>query len=155
MAIKTQGTELYLRNPSNDAVVTVGCVLSISGIDSPVEQIETTCLSDLDRTYIAGLKSPGAATFELNMDPTDASHELLHQLKEAGTSTDWAVGWSNATTDPTVDSSSDWVLPTDRHWLTFDGFMTGFSFDFSQNETVKSSISIQISGAITLTKATT
>jgi len=146
MAIKTQGTRLYAIDPEDESVITVGCITSLSGIDTTNEQIETTCLSDQARTYLSGLATPGAATFDINFDTTDVTHTRLHELKVAGTTLLWAVGFADGTAAPTVDSGGTWDLGTSRSWIRFEGFMTNFPFDFSQNSVVSSSVGIQISG---------
>lgn len=152
MAIKTQGTELYFIDPADFSINPVGCVTSVSGIDSTIEQIETTCLESAARTYVSGLATPGTATFGINFDPTDDSHVRLHQLKVAGTSLSWALGWSDGTDDPSEVTEGDtFELPTTRTWITFDGFMNSFPFDFSLNAVVASTVGIQISGDPTVT----
>lgn len=109
MAIKTQGTHLYAIDPADDSVLTVGCVTSIDGIDTTLEQIETTCLDSPARTYLAGLATPGAATFGINVDPSDPSHIRLHELKVSGAVLEWAIGWSDGTAAPTNGFSVDSV----------------------------------------------
>lgn len=155
MAVATQGTQLYFIDPDSGAVTEAGCVTSIDGIDTTVEQIETTCLSALARTYQAGLATPGTATFGINIDPSDASHIRLHQLKVLGTTLQWAVGFADGTAAPTAttDSAGDdvFTLPTSRSWITFEGFMNSFPFSFQQNSVVQSTIGIQVSGEPTLT----
>ena len=146
MAIKTQGTMLYTIDPANDAVLIVGCVINIDGIDTTLEQLETTCLESPARTYIAGLATPGAASFQINFDPADASHVRLHELKVAGTTLEWAVGFSDDTAPPTVDSNGSFTLPTTRSWINFDGFMNSYPFTFALNAVVTSTVGIQISG---------
>lgn len=146
MAIKTQGTMLYTIDPDTDTVLVVGCVTSIDGIDTTLDQLETTCLDAAARTYIAGLATPGAATFGLNFDPADASHVRLHELKVAGTTLDWALGFSDGTAPPTVDSNGNFTLPTTRSWISFDGFMNSYPFSFALNAVVTSTVGIQISG---------
>lgn len=146
MAKKTQGTQLYALDPDNNELLTVSCALSIDGIDSTIEQVETTCLEDLARQYIAGLATPGQASFEINADPTVEDHVRLHQLKTAGTSLVWAVGWSDGTEAPQVGTEEDLDLPATRSWISFTGFMTAYPFSFAQNSVVKSNISIQVSG---------
>ncbi|KAF0804931.1 prophage LambdaSo, major tail protein V [Alcanivorax xiamenensis] len=153
MSVKTQGTELYVIDPDTDEVLNVGCITSIDGIDTPVDQIETTCLNELARTYVAGLASPGTATFAINTDLSDSVHVRLHELKRAGVTLSWAIGWSDGTgTDPAsfVDSNgeSEFDLPATRSWLIFQGYMSGFSFAFAQNAVVTSSVGIQISGDV-------
>lgn len=147
MAIKAQGSQLYAIDPADNSLITIDCVTSIDGIDSAIDQLETTCLENLARTYEAGLATPGAASFGINVDPRQATHVRLHQLKTAGTSLLWALGWSDATgTAPTVDSSGDFELPTTRSWIVFEGYMNSYPFTFGQNAMVTSTVGIQISG---------
>lgn len=146
MAKKAQGTQLYTIDPADDSILAIDCVLNIDGVDTSIEQIETTCLESLARTYEAGLATPGTASFGINTDPGEATHLRLHQLKTAGTTLKWAIGWSDGTAPPTVDSAGDFDLPTARSWLTFEGYMNSYPFTFAQNSMVNSSIGIQVSG---------
>lgn len=154
MAIKTQGTQLWTIDPDTNELLVVGCVTSIDGIDTTLDQIETTCLEALARTYEAGLATPGTATFGINTDPSDPVHVRLHQLKTGGITLPWAIGWSDGpknaqgepTAFPTVDSSGDFVLPDTRSWITYLGFMNSYPFSFAQNSVVQSNIGIQVSG---------
>lgn len=146
MSVKTQGTDLYAIDPDDNSLLVIGCVTSIDGIDTTVEQIETTCLQDQARQYESGLATPGAATFGINTDPKDPSHARLHALKVSGKTLKWAVGWSESSDDPTVDSQGEFVLPDTRSWITFDGFMNSFPFSFAQNSVVQSTVGIQVSG---------
>lgn len=95
MTIKTQGTDLYAIDPANNTIIEVGCFTSMDGIDTTIAQIETTCMNKKSRTYEAGLGEPGSATFGINLDPQNAAHIRLHQLKTAGTTLVWAVGLSD------------------------------------------------------------
>lgn len=153
MAVKTQGTALYTIDPDDDSLLVVGCVTQIDGVDTTLDQVETTCLGDLARTYLAGLATPGSASFGINVDPKDASHVRLHQLKVAGTTLKWAIGFSESTAVPTIDSIGDFELPDSRSWLTFEGFMNSYPFTFAQNSVVQSTVGIQISGEPVLISA--
>lgn len=159
MAHKTQGTELYVIDPADGSVINVGCVTTITGLDSTIEQIETTCLASAAREYVGGLATPGTGSFTINTDDEDISHVRLFELKQSAATLRWAIGWrqEDATgaiitpgTPPTVitDSNGDYEfdLPPQRGWLLFDGFMNAFPFDFSQNAVVTSQVGIQISG---------
>jgi hypothetical protein len=147
MTMKTQGTDLYAIDPRDESLITVGCITSLDGIDSTIDQIETTCLNSAERTYVAGLGTPGTATFGLNIDTADANHLLLHEIKQLGLTLKWAVGMSDGTAAPTVDTAGDFNLPTSRSWITFEGFMNSFPFSFALNGVVASSVGIQVSGA--------
>lgn len=160
MAKKVAGTNLYAIDPVDGSVIVVGCPTSIDGIDTSVEQIETTCISNTTRTYEAGLATPGTASFGINTDPSDPSHVRLHQLKTAGTTLQWAVGWSEAPdTPPTTeqDSAGEWVFVTNpaRSWILFEGFMNSFPFSFALNAVVQSTVGIQVSGEPVLIPAGT
>lgn len=149
--MKTQGTDLYTIDPDTGQLITVGCPTSIDGIDTSIDQLETTCLNSSARTYEAGLATPGTASFGINVDPKDASHLRLHQLKIAGTTLPWAVGWSESPgTPPTIHTNSageyEFVTNGARSWILFDGFMNSFPFSFGLNAQVTSTVGIQVSG---------
>lgn len=150
MPIPAQGTDLFAIDPDSGTLLDVGCITSLDGIDTAIDQIETTCLNDTSRTYAAGLATPGAATFGLMIDPQNPVHIRLHQLKTAGVTLQWAVGWSDGTALPTVgtDSSGDdeFVFPPTRSWLAFEGYMNSFPFTFGINTMVTSTVGIQVSG---------
>lgn len=148
MSILAQGTKIYFIDPDDDSVVQVNCATTFSPGGAPADQIEDTCLEDFERSFKPGLRTPGQATMGINADPRNASHIRLHELSEENPqpTLKWAVGWSDGTADPTVDSSGDFVLPTTRTWFTFQGYVADFPFDFAQNTVVTSTISIQRSG---------
>lgn len=156
--MRTAGTELYFLDPADCSVVQVGCPTSITGLDSTIEQLETTCLESTARTYEAGLATPGTASFTLNLDPQDASHTRLLELKAAGLSTKWVIGFPDAIgTAPTGTTDSDgecaFVLPSNRTWLEFEGFVNSYAFDFSLNALITATVGIQVSGDPVLTPA--
>ena len=149
MAIKTQGTHLYAIDTDGTTVLTVA-LKSISGVSASKEQLETTELDMDARTYVAGLATPGAATFEVQFDPANTTHTTLHTRYKAGDVLKWAIGWADGTAAPTATAGA-WTLPTTRSFLDFDGYISDFPFQFDLNSIVTSSISLQISGFPTLT----
>lgn len=156
--MRTAGTELYFLDPDDCSVVQVGCPTSITGLDSTIDQLETTCLESTARTYEAGLATPGTATFTLNLNPQDASHIRLQEMKTAGVSTKWVIGFPDAIgTAPTgaVDSDGEcaFVLPSNRTWLEFEGFVNSYAYDFSLNALITATVGIQVSGDPVLTPA--
>lgn len=150
MAIKTQGTELFVVDPDDYSVIKVGCVTTINGVSAGRDQIETTCLDSAARTYVAGMATPGAATFGINFDPGDESHVRLHELYVEGVTLEWAIGLSDGTADMATASTDGFTVPTTRSFILFDGFISDLPFDFSLNSVVSSSVSVQISGFPTL-----
>lgn len=144
MAVRTQGTELWFNDPDSGLPVKVGCVTTLTGLTAARDQIETTCLDDEARTYEPGMPTPGQAQFGLNFDPSDPSHVRLHQLYVAGTTLDWALGWSDGIVPPTTDTSA-FVFPDSRSWISFTGYISDLPFDFALNAVVSSTVSVQVS----------
>lgn len=158
--MRTAGVTLWFLDPDNGcAAVQVGCPTSISGLDSTIDQLETTCLDSLARTYEAGLATPGTASFTLSLDPQDESHTRLLELKKAGTNLQWAIGFPESQDVPTggADSFGDceFTLPATRSWVTFEGFVNSYAFDFSLNALITATVGVQVSGDPDLIAATT
>lgn len=148
MSILAQGTQIFFIDPADDSVVTVECATTFNPGGAPADQIEDTCLEDQERSYRRGLRTPGQASMTINADPRNASHVRMHELSEDDTveTMKWAVGWSDGTDLPTVDSVGDFVLPTTRTWFIFQGYIADFPFDFAANTVVTTAVSIQRSG---------
>jgi hypothetical protein len=145
MSMKSQGTSLYLIDPSNRELIKVGCATSVTGISGSRDQLEDTCLEDLiSRSYKAGLESPGNAQFTINFDVADESHVDLNEIEASGAVAHWAIGWSDGSAPPTVDTNGQFDLPTTRSWLTFDGYISNLPFDFGLNKLVTSQIGVQM-----------
>lgn len=156
MAVRTQGTDLFFLDPDTDQVMDVGCVTSIDGVDSARDQIDRTCLKNVDRVFDPGLGTPGQATFGLNTDPSDPIHVRLFQLKQRGDTLKWVIGWGDGPREPDgtidlpptgVDSDGDFILPDGRSWLLFNGYQASFPFTFALNAVVTSSVGLQLSGS--------
>jgi len=85
----------------------------------------------------------------INADPTKASHVRMFELTEENPqpTLNWVLGWSDGTDAPTWDGvGGEWVLPTTRTWLKYDGYIADFPFSFAQNTVVTTAISIQRTG---------
>ncbi|MES2910625.1 MAG: phage tail tube protein [Pseudomonadota bacterium] len=151
MSMSTQGTKLYFIDPDTDAATAVDCLLSANPGGAPADQLDDTCLEETSgyRTFKRGLKTPGQAGISINADPRLASHVRLFELSQgvADENIKWALGWSDGTDAPTVDSNGDFNLPTTRTWFTFEGYVADFPFDFQLNALVTADVSIQRSGA--------
>ena len=227
--IPTAGTDAFIlvaskTNPGQCEVVDLGCVTSIDPGADTSDQIETTCLRDKTRRYVAGLTTPGQGSINLNADPQSPSHLELFELSMTKEIIKFAIGWSDGTSKPTViqkgdisavnvtrggtgyttaptvaitggggtgatatatvsagvitgvtitnpgsgytgtptvaftgagtggaatavvAKSCDFNAPTDRTWNTFDGYVSGFPFNFALNSVVQSAVSIQRRG---------
>lgn len=154
--VKTQGTKLYFVDTvtsSVGAIVELACPTGITGLGGAADQIETTCLNaTTDRTYVRGLGNPGQVSVPFNLIPTDASHQVLFDLKEAGTVTSWLACLSDGTTAPTALDSNDRITPpAGRTSFGFDAYIADINIDIATNEIVRGTLTLQRSGAVTAT----
>ncbi|HAU5716769.1 phage tail tube protein [Serratia marcescens] len=153
MSVLTQGTQFYVL--ANGVVSEVECITSFTPGGNPADQIEDTCLSERNsRTYKKGLRTPASATVTLNADPKNASHLMLHNLAESDDEAllTFAVGWADGESEPTAaapgapNAVDGLLLPDDRTWFVFQGYVTDFPFDFQANTVVSTTATIQRSG---------
>lgn len=154
MSIKSQGTSLYFvdQTSSSPSVITMSCPTGISGMGGARDQIDDTCLGEtIDKTFVAGLGNPGQVSVPFILDPADTSHQDLFDLKDSGVTLEWLVGLSDGTTTPTLDSNDAFVAPSSRSSIIFNGYVSDVNIDVSGNDVVRGTLTIQRSGAVTLT----
>lgn len=152
MSVLTQGTHIYFIDPEFDSngpgVLQIECATSFNPGGAPADQLDDTCLEDRDASSKRGLRRPGAATMGINADPSNQSHIRMYELfnGDEDVTLQFAVGWSDGDSQPTIDSSGDFVLPSDRTWFVFEGYISDFPFDFALNSLVNGTVTIQRSG---------
>jgi hypothetical protein len=158
MAVKTQGTELFFVDSltsSVPAIVKVTCPTGITGLGGAADQLESTCLDNtVDKSFVRGLGNPGQVTVPFVLDPAAVSHQLLFDLKDAGTTVSWLAALSDGATDPTVVDSNDAITPpSGRTSFGFLGYVADLTIDIATNEIVRGTMLIQRSGVVTPTWA--
>lgn len=151
--VRTQGSELFVIETisiSDPNIMKMACPTGITGLGGPKDQIEDTCLDTVgDKTFKAGLGTPGQVTVPFNLIPRDGSHQILLTLKELGTVLKWIACLSESGTDPTMDTDLEFVAPTDRTSFRFDAFVSDVNIDIATNAIVKGTLVLQRSGSVT------
>jgi hypothetical protein len=154
--LQTQGTELFFIDTVSStvaALVKLECPTGITGLGGAADQIEVTCLDTTDdKQYRRGLGNPSTVSVPFNFIPSAASHQVLFDLKDAGTITAWLIGFSDATTDPTVVAGA-FVVPASRTCVEFQAYVSDVNIDVSTNEIVRGTLTLQRSGAVEWTYA--
>lgn len=150
MTVKTQGTHLYFLNTlAAAALIKLTCPTGISGLGGARDQIDSTCLDDVDdRRYVAGLGNPGQVSVPFNLHPEDASHQVLFDLKEAGETLDWIICLSDGTAAPTL-TDDEITPPAARTSAQFRAFIQDVNIDMATNDIVKGTLTLQRSGKVT------
>lgn len=159
MPVKTQGTQLYIADTgASDGcdLLVVECATAISGLSSPREQIEVTCLESTAREYESGLQTPGQLTVTVNFDPRNESHLRLYEFwRDNADNFKAAIGFGGPVdTNPTLDSDCDFVFPITRTYIEFEGYVADVPLEAALNSVWTSAISIQISGPYIIHPAT-
>lgn len=156
MAVKTQGTQLYILDAAasgGPVILKVECTTALSGLSNPREQIETTCLEDDTRQYEGGLATPGQLNVTVNFDPSNESHLRLYEIyRENGPNFLAAIGVGEPRdSDPTIDTAgTGFNYPTNRAFIEFEGYISDVPLEFALNAVVTSGIVIQLSGPYTI-----
>lgn len=154
MAVKTQGTHIYIIDPEasgGPAVLNIECATSLGGMGGGRDQLDITCLEDMARSFEPGMIAPSTATLSLNFDPRNPSHMRLHELYESGTKFDMAIGLSDGTASPTIGTDGMFDLPTTRSYIVTNAtYVSDFPLDISQNAVVTSGVTLQLSGLKTI-----
>jgi hypothetical protein len=146
MTMLTKGTHIFILDPRNNQITKLACPKGLTGLSLSTPQISATCLDSEAEEFSPGMPSPGAATIAMDFDTAVASHMLLEDLNANQVTAKWAVGYSDGTAPPTVDSSGDFSLPTSRSWIVFSAYVADIPMDFALNSNVTSSIGVQPSG---------
>lgn len=124
--------------------VTIGDVKSISGPTTEVAVIDVTThssavapgASSSYREKIPSLIDPGEVTFDLNWNQFDATQKNLYTDMTTRTKRDWRV------LGPVGGAS--------QTYITFAGYVTGFPLDFPTDDVQSGSVTITITGAVTI-----
>ena len=153
--IKTQGTELFVADTltsSVGAVLKFSCPTGITGLGGAADQLESTCLDALeDKTFVRGLGTPGQVNVPFNFIPSNASHQTIMDMKTDGSNFNWMIGFSDGTTDPTLDTDDTFIPPASplRTTAEFIAYIADVTIDVATNEIVRGTMILQRSGAVT------
>ena len=146
--IKSQKTELYWASAAAVATRAVA-ISSISGLGGARDQLDSSTLDNAeDKTFEAGLGTPGQVTVAFNVHKGEVSHEDLLALKASGAEVSWGIYSSDAATAPTALAS---VMQSvvDRVSAIFQGYVADVNVDIGTNDLWRGTITIQRSGAVT------
>lgn len=160
MAVKTQGTQLYILDPEATggcAILKVECATAISGLSNPREQIDVTCLESDTREFVGGLSTPGTISVTVNFDPANESHYRLYELwRDNADNFTAAIGFGGPRdVDPTVGTACTFDYPTNRTFVEFSAYVADVPLEAALNSVWTSAITFQISGPYTIFRKVT
>lgn len=157
MAIKTQGTELFIidrTTPATPKVVKFSCPTGITGLGGGgTDEIDTTCLDATSKSFELGLSDNGELSIPFVFKGgDDASHKLVFDLAHAKSNVECVIALSDGTAAPTVGTTDpkDVVPPTDRTSFVFHAGVKAPQLDIAGNEVIRGTLSLRVSGSITV-----
>lgn len=139
--VSTIGAKIYLGNGASTEVFTsIGQITGMSALGGETrDAVDTTTMLDTIRTYIGGVRTPKAVTFDIKWDPDLVTHDettgLLSKIQSTGN------GRHNFTIEiPTATAT----------YMHFAAIVTDVGPTASLSEVYRASITLQPSGAMTI-----
>jgi len=137
--IRSQLCSIWVRNATASPITTyaqIGQVVSISGPDGSVPEVDVTHLSSTGKEYIAGLADFGSISMEVILDPatTTTMHEQIWNDFLAGTVTTYQMRLSDSP----------------QTTLTMTAYPNQYSWNLGVDEAVRATLGLKISGSPTL-----
>lgn len=135
--LKSQGSTIWkLGTASPQVYEQIGQVVSISGPDGSVPEVDVTHLSSTGKEYIGGLADFGNVSLEVIYDQKTTS------TKHAAIYTDF--------TAQTVDTYQIRLSDSPQTTITFDAYPSQYSLNLAVDDKVGATISLKVSGAPTI-----
>jgi hypothetical protein len=152
--LKTQGSELYLLDTfsSPTRVLKISNLTSVDSLGGAASDIDVTNLDSTAREYLVGLQDNGTASFGLNLDPKDESHQVMFDIA-GGDRYQWAIGCSDGTTAPTIAAGNPpaFTLPSSRTFFTFQASVQEVTRAFATDDAIRINGGLRVSGSIVMT----
>ena len=113
--------------------VLVGEVTSLSYDGFSVSAVESTIISSTTKAFLPGVISPGTISCDVNSNGADTGQDAIKAAITARTSNTFAIASSDGST------------------ISGNAIVTGYSIKASTDAIITASISLQCTGAITIT----
>jgi hypothetical protein len=131
--LESQGATLAISvGTSPTSFTTIANVIDISGPGGSASVIDITNLASVAREKRMGLPDEGQVTFNVQLDPDNATHQAVRDARKNRTECQFRVTLTDST--PTT--------------LTFNGFVLNFSVSLAVDDVVKAAITIEVNGAV-------
>jgi hypothetical protein len=132
--LEAQGTTLAISyGVSPTSFSTIGNVIDINGPGGQASVIDITNLASTAREKRMGLPDEGQVTFNIQLDPDLATHQLVRNARANRQKSEFRITLTDTT--PTT--------------LTFAGYVLNFSISLAVDDVVKASVVIEVDGPVT------
>lgn len=146
--VKTQNTDLYFAVPgSSSEIHKVQCATAITGLGGQAGQIETTCLSSVEKEFVRGLLNPGPLNVPINVIFRSAAFQALQALRDSGETTSFMIVFSDQDAAPTALNSDRLVSPGPTS-AEFLAYVADLPIEVNTDDIVRATLMLQRSGAV-------
>ena len=128
----SQGSSIWRMTESPN--VEIGQVVSISGPDGGVGEIDVTNLASTGKEYIGALPDFGSISMEVIWDPNLGTHSSLWTDFLAQTVTSYQIRLSDSP----------------QSTLTFNAYVSGYSANLATDDKIGATVTLKVSGSVTL-----
>ena len=156
MALKTQGTELFIKNNTGTEPVLLKflCPTGITGLNSGgTDEIDISCLDDHVRRFALGMSDGGECSVPFIFDPEANSHRAAFDLMVLKDSTEACFACSDSETEPTLNTEGNIVAPVGRTSFIVPCLVKNIPIDIAGNEVVRGTLTLRVNGPTVLTFA--
>jgi len=135
--VKVQTTKFQVSDGgSPETFNDVPQIKSISGLGSGQSQeIDVTDFDSTGKEFVQGLKDEGSVSIDMVYDPNDTQQTRLETIRSNQETTNFKIVLSD----------------TNNTNFEFAGFITSFEKTLEEDDVMRASVSIRITGAITIT----
>jgi len=135
--VKVQTTKFQVSDGGDpEAFNDVPQIKSISGLGSGQSQeIDVTDFDSTGKEFVQGLKDEGSVSIDMVYDPNDTQQTRLETIRSNQETTNFKIVLSD----------------TNNTNFEFAGFITSFEKTLEEDDVMRASVSIRITGAITIT----
>jgi hypothetical protein len=131
--LESQGATLAISvGTSPTSFTTIANVIDVSGPGGSASVIDITNLASVAREKRMGLPDEGQVTFNVQLDPDNATHQAVRDARKNRTECQFRITLTDST--PTT--------------LIFNGFVLNFSVSLAVDDVVKAAITIEVNGAV-------
>ena len=156
MALKTQGTELYIKDitGTQPVVLKFACPTGISGLNSgSTDEIDITCLDAQKRRFALGLSDAGELSVPFIFDPAENSHRKAFSMSALKEETQVCIGMSDGTSAPTLNTNGGFVAPVSRMSVIVSCLVKNVPLDITGNDVVRGTLTLRVNGNTLVTYA--
>jgi hypothetical protein len=142
MALNAQGTQFRI-SEDGTTWIDIGCISGFSWDNPERASIDTTCLTDKEKSFKFGLRDSGTVSLDLRYEPQSAGQKMLEQSYASDKPYHFEIEYAD-----TPDGGVNGTIKN------FKGYVTTFSQSGAIDDIINGSVGIKVTGPVNETPPT-